>query len=225
MSNRCPNPQGETPPKSVMAGARARAAGPYQRLLSREDAGAIQAHYRDARLREGRLRSLRGAAPRRDRCGRGARHVDRAEPDRKVGELSPVEHGVLMLAAFGALRMPEIPYRVVINRRSSWRRPTAAPTASTSRRADRRGARAAARALAAAGAGNNARPAARRIRTDRAILRSRPCPRGGARHRRRLRCSRRPGRTTSPRPPTCCWWAAISWPATIRPRSATNRLR
>ncbi|KAA0209816.1 MAG: transcription antitermination factor NusB [Proteobacteria bacterium] len=35
--------------------------------------------------------------------------------DRKVAELSPVEHGVLMLAAFELSRMPEIPYRVVIN--------------------------------------------------------------------------------------------------------------
>lgn len=35
--------------------------------------------------------------------------------DRKVEELSPVEHALLLLGAFELQRHPEIPYRVVIN--------------------------------------------------------------------------------------------------------------
>ncbi len=35
--------------------------------------------------------------------------------DRKVGELSPVEHALLLLGAFELQHHPEIPYRVVIN--------------------------------------------------------------------------------------------------------------
>lgn len=35
--------------------------------------------------------------------------------DRKLTELSPVEHSVLLLAAFELIHKPDIPYRVVIN--------------------------------------------------------------------------------------------------------------
>jgi len=35
--------------------------------------------------------------------------------DRPVGELSPIEHAILLLAAFELVHHPEIPYRVVIN--------------------------------------------------------------------------------------------------------------
>jgi N utilization substance protein B len=35
--------------------------------------------------------------------------------DRPAGELSPVEHAILLLAAYEMSRHPEIPYRVVIN--------------------------------------------------------------------------------------------------------------
>jgi N utilization substance protein B len=35
--------------------------------------------------------------------------------DRPVGELSPIEHAVLLLGAFELKNHPEIPYRVVIN--------------------------------------------------------------------------------------------------------------
>jgi N utilization substance protein B len=35
--------------------------------------------------------------------------------DRKVGELSPVERGILLLAAWELRNAPEVPYRVVIN--------------------------------------------------------------------------------------------------------------
>ena len=35
--------------------------------------------------------------------------------DRKFGQLSPVERGILMLSAYELLHRPEVPYRVVIN--------------------------------------------------------------------------------------------------------------
>ncbi len=35
--------------------------------------------------------------------------------DRGIGELSPIEHGVLLLGAYELKNHPEIPYRVVIN--------------------------------------------------------------------------------------------------------------
>jgi N utilization substance protein B len=35
--------------------------------------------------------------------------------DRSVAELSPIEHGVLLLGAYELKNQPEIPYRVVIN--------------------------------------------------------------------------------------------------------------
>jgi len=47
-----------------------------------------------------------------------ARELDQAlEPclDRKLSALSPVEHGVLLLAGFELLQQTEVPYKVVIN--------------------------------------------------------------------------------------------------------------
>jgi N utilization substance protein B len=35
--------------------------------------------------------------------------------DRKAAELSPVEHGILLLAAFELKNSPDVPYKVVIN--------------------------------------------------------------------------------------------------------------
>lgn len=106
-----------TPPKSARRRARELALqGLYQWLLSREDAGAIQAHLTetpgfekaDFAHFEALLHGTIAAADELDT-------LVAPNLDRKVGELSPVEHGVLMLAAFELLRMPEIPYRVVIN--------------------------------------------------------------------------------------------------------------
>lgn len=90
--------------------------GLYQWLMSREDSGAIQAHLTgtpgfskaDSNHFEALLHGTIAAADELD--GLIAPNLDR-----KVGELSPVEHGVLMIAAFELSRMPEIPYRVVIN--------------------------------------------------------------------------------------------------------------
>ncbi|MCL4185115.1 MAG: transcription antitermination factor NusB [Burkholderiaceae bacterium] len=106
-----------TPAKSARRRARELALqGLYQWLLAREDAGAIQAHLAetpgfekaDFPHFEALLHGAIGAAGELDA-------LIAPNLDRKVGELSPVEHGVLMLAAFELLRMPEIPYRVVIN--------------------------------------------------------------------------------------------------------------
>lgn len=106
-----------TPPKSARRRARELALqGLYQWLLSREDTGAIQAHLTetpgfekaDFAHFEALLHGAIAAADELDA-------LIAPNLDRKVGELSPVEHGVLMLAAFELLRMPEIPYRVVIN--------------------------------------------------------------------------------------------------------------
>ncbi|OJX06185.1 MAG: N utilization substance protein B [Burkholderiales bacterium 70-64] len=90
--------------------------GIYQWLLAHEDAGAIEAHLHDTPGFEKADRAhfealLHGTI-------REAAALDALiapHLDRKVAELSPVEHGVLMLGAFELLRMPEIPYRVVIN--------------------------------------------------------------------------------------------------------------
>ena len=91
--------------------------GLYQWLLSHEDAGAIEAH-------------LAATSPNFDKadlahfaellhgCIRGidALH-EQIEPhlDRKIIELSPVEHATLLVGAFELTRHLEIPYRVVIN--------------------------------------------------------------------------------------------------------------
>ncbi|HQY28621.1 MAG TPA: transcription antitermination factor NusB [Burkholderiaceae bacterium] len=106
-----------TPPKSARRRARELALqGLYQWLLSREDAGAIQAHLTetpgfekaDAAHFEALLHGTIDAAEALDALV--APHLDR-----KLGELSPVEHGILLLATFELSRMAEIPYRVVIN--------------------------------------------------------------------------------------------------------------
>ena len=106
-----------TPPKSARRRSRELALqGIYQWLLAHEDAGAIEAHLHDTPGFEKADRAhfealLHGTI-------REAAALDALiapHLDRKVAELSPVEHGVLMLGAFELLRMPEIPYRVVIN--------------------------------------------------------------------------------------------------------------
>ena len=106
-----------TPAKSARRRARELALqGLYQWLLSHEDTGAIQAHLTetpgfgkaDFSHFEALLHGSIAACAELDA-------LITPYLDRKVGELSPVEHGVLMLAAFELVRMPEIPYRVVIN--------------------------------------------------------------------------------------------------------------
>lgn len=90
--------------------------GLYQWLMNNEDAGAIDAHIREAHgfnkadaehfdaLLHGTIRqaaSLReGLAP---------------LIDRPIGQLSPVEHAALLIGAYELGNHIEIPYKVVIN--------------------------------------------------------------------------------------------------------------
>lgn len=108
-------------PKAAPKSARRRSRefavqGLYQWIVSREDVGAIEAHLADA--------------PGFDKADRehfrGLLHgvVKAIEPlhaaiaphiDRRLEELSPVEHATLLVAAYELAHHPEIPYRVVIN--------------------------------------------------------------------------------------------------------------
>ena len=90
--------------------------GLYQWLLNNEDAGAIEAHIREAHgfdkadaehfdvLLYGAIKQVAdlraGLAP---------------LIDRPITELSPVEHAALLIGAFELQNNPEIPYKVVIN--------------------------------------------------------------------------------------------------------------
>ncbi len=106
-----------TPPKSARRRARELALqGLYQWLMAREDAGAIQAHLTDNPGFE-KADHEHFAALLHGAIGSHAEIDALIEPhlDRKLAQLSPVERAVLMLASFELLRMPEIPYRVVIN--------------------------------------------------------------------------------------------------------------
>ncbi len=91
--------------------------GLYQWLLSGEDAGAIEAH-------------LAATSPSFDKADLehfkellhgSIREIDvlhgQIEPylDRRIAELSPVEHATLLIGAFELVRHLEIPYRVIIN--------------------------------------------------------------------------------------------------------------
>ncbi len=90
--------------------------GIYQWLLSGEDAGVIEAHLENSpgfdrvdRVHfDGVLRGvLTDASALRERFGRFI--------DRRVEELSPVEHAALLIGAYELVHHLEIPYRVVIN--------------------------------------------------------------------------------------------------------------
>jgi N utilization substance protein B len=107
-----------TPPKSARRRSREFAMqGLYQWLLSRDDPGAIEAHLVetspnfDKSDREHFRELLHGAIRDTD-----ALHA-LITPflDRRVDELSPVEHATLLVGAFELTRHLEIPYRVIIN--------------------------------------------------------------------------------------------------------------
>jgi len=90
--------------------------GLYEWLLSRADAGAVDAHVReqegfDKCDREHFELLLHGTI-------REAAAIDAAlaaHIDRKVELLSPIEHAALMIGAFELMRCIEIPYKVAIN--------------------------------------------------------------------------------------------------------------
>ncbi len=112
-----PDKPRKAPAKSARRRSRELAVqGLYQWLLSKEDGGAIEAHLSEASEfgkadREHFQALLHGAI--RD----VATLHDAIAPslDRRIDELSPVEHATLLVGGFELLRHPEIPYRVVIN--------------------------------------------------------------------------------------------------------------
>lgn len=111
------DPAAKAPPKSARRRSREFAVqGLYQWLVSREDAGAIEAHLAGSPAfqkadREHFQALLHGVV-------RGVESLHAAiapNIDRKLEELSPVEHATLLVAVYELTHHPEIPYRVVIN--------------------------------------------------------------------------------------------------------------
>lgn len=90
--------------------------GLYQWLVSGEDAGVVDAHIReqdefakcDSTMFDALLHGCIAEATAIDAVL--ARHVDR-----RTDQLSPVEHGVLMIGVWELMHSIEVPYRVVIN--------------------------------------------------------------------------------------------------------------
>lgn len=105
-------------PKSARRRSRELAVqGLYQWLLSKSDPGAIEAD-----ITEAAIGFDKADAPHFKELLHGAiRELDELhgaiEPfiDRKLQELSPVEHATLLIGSYELLRHAEIPYRVVIN--------------------------------------------------------------------------------------------------------------
>lgn len=90
--------------------------GLYQWLISQEDAGAIDAHIRNAHGFD------KADAEHFDLLLHGTiRDVDNLRSeimpliDRAIDQLSPVEHAALLIGAFELKHHIEIPYKVVIN--------------------------------------------------------------------------------------------------------------
>jgi N utilization substance protein B len=90
--------------------------GLYQWQLTGDDAAVITAHLAETKGFDKADRLLldallRGVIERAAELGAAiAPHLDR-----KLDELSPVERGVMLLAAFELTHMPQTPYRVVLN--------------------------------------------------------------------------------------------------------------
>ncbi len=106
----------KAPPKSRRKSRELALKGLYQWLQNPTDLGVVQAHLEedeDYRLADGEhfVALLEGTLRRVPELDAAlAPYLDRA-----VDELSPVEHGALLLGAFELLHQPEVPYRVVIN--------------------------------------------------------------------------------------------------------------
>lgn len=110
-------PTRRTPAKSQRRRARELALqGLYEWLLAGGDAGSIDAHMRehdgfekcDSLHFDALLHGCIAEAA--DLDALLARHVDR-----KTNELSPVEHGVLMIGAYELKHCIDVPYKVAIN--------------------------------------------------------------------------------------------------------------
>jgi transcription antitermination protein NusB len=104
-------------PKSARRRSREYAVqGLYQWLVASEDSGAIEAHIAETpgfeRADRGHFQLLLHGA---------IRDIDELHAaitpfiDRRLEELSPVEHATLLVGSFELLKHPEIPYRVIIN--------------------------------------------------------------------------------------------------------------
>lgn len=90
--------------------------GLYQWLVNRTEPEEILAQLADedgfARADRAYLESLlRGVAGSVDEL----REKIGANLDRPIGQLSPIEHALLLMAASELISQPEIPYRVIIN--------------------------------------------------------------------------------------------------------------
>ena len=106
-----------TSPKSARRKSRELAfQGIYEWLLSGSEPGAIEAFLRERyptiKLDEAHFESLLHGAL-RDAGALDA--LIQPHIDRKTGELSPVEHALLLLGAFELQQHVDVPYRVVIN--------------------------------------------------------------------------------------------------------------
>lgn len=80
-----------------------------------QDAGEIDAHLRDAEDFRGRCAMVQDAPA--WRAARGPSLRERFTPyiDRPLGELSPVEHGILLIGSYELVHHVEVPYKVAIN--------------------------------------------------------------------------------------------------------------
>ena len=109
-------PAGKRPPSGRRRAREAALQGLYEWLVGGGDPGEIDAHMReqegfeqvDAAHFDALLHGCIGEAAALD--GVLARHVDR-----KTTELSPIEHGVLMIGAYELSHCIDVPYKVAIN--------------------------------------------------------------------------------------------------------------
>ena len=104
-------------PKSARRRSREYAVqGLYQWLLGREDAGAIEAHIAEtAGFERADLAHFQALLHGVIRDVDQLHAVIAPHIDRRLEELSPVEHATLLVGAYELSSHPEIPYRVVIN--------------------------------------------------------------------------------------------------------------
>jgi N utilization substance protein B len=96
--------------------------GLYQWLVGGQDAAAIEGHLAESRGRELDEIAAQTDMPHYRELLNGA--IDGADSlrtefapylDREIGALSPIEHGILLIATYELKHRAEIPYRVVIN--------------------------------------------------------------------------------------------------------------
>ncbi|MBK9244591.1 MAG: transcription antitermination factor NusB [Burkholderiales bacterium] len=112
---------GEARPRAGGRSARRRARelalqGIYEWLVGRQDLAAVESHLMesdgfDKADREHLREVLHGVVDGADALR--AQFVDFI--DRRPEQLSPVEHGILLIGTYELRQRPEIPYRVVIN--------------------------------------------------------------------------------------------------------------